>query len=298
MTGIGRILFLVLTLSCSVASAGRAASIQTLSARPDVPEGLPLPLCIVLPGGPGRMPQATGVMSLLGNPLAERGWSVVVPVSPDGASFFGDAAEQVVAVMDTLQGDRGVRPGKVLLAGVSNGGIAALQVASMIPGRVSGVIAVPGMLHSRVALARLANLPVYFRVGADDPLEWGKQYDAVTRAMRQAGVRLDAKRLSGVGHGIPIDWEEIDAWIARELGALAPAPVREVSVSLPAAAGRLRTWTSRNGDTVEAALTEVRPREILLMNRDGQTLRVPKKKLSEEDRTFIQQQVTAADGNP
>ena len=53
-----------------------AEAIQTLTARPEVPEGRRSPLCILLPGGAGRMPEATGAMNGLGNLLVQSVTSV------------------------------------------------------------------------------------------------------------------------------------------------------------------------------------------------------------------------------
>ena len=262
-------------------------TIQTLVARPEVPEGRRSPLCILLPGGAGRIPEAAGVMDALGNPLAERGWLVVVPVSPDGTSFSGDAAEHVVSVMDKFGKEPDIRPGKVLLAGVSNGGIAALQVAGMVPDRVSGVIAVPGLLNHWTKVAQLRHLPVYLRIGAEDNLGWFEHYEDITRRLQHVGVRLDAELLEGVGHGIPLNWQEIDAWIARELGALGPSPRRVGKVILPAKAGQLRTWTSRNGASVEASLSEIRGEEVTLARKDGKLLKILQADLSAADRQFL-----------
>jgi predicted esterase len=242
------------------------------------------------------MQQAASVMDTVGQSLAERGWAVVVPVSPDGRSFFGDAGDQVLAVMETFSRDPDLRTQRVLLAGVSNGGIAALQVASMEPDRVSGVIAVPGMLHNRVVLRRLKHVPVYLRVGAEDHLGWAEHYDDMVRKLTRANVRLDAQLLAGVDHGIPLDWEEIDAWIARELGALAPTPPPETRITLPAEAGQVRTWTSRSGETVRAALTEIRADEVTLTRVDRRRLRIRRQHLSEEDQAFLRTLTDAADG--
>lgn len=241
------------------------------------------------------MKEATRVMDSMGQDLAKRGWIVVVPVSPDGRSFFAEAADQVVSVMDQMERDPEVRPGRILLAGVSNGGIAALQVAGMASDRVSGVIAVPGMLHHWTKLWGLKHLPVYLRVGAEDRLGWADHYPDMVRRLKNAGTRLDARLLDGVGHGVLIDWDELDAWVARELGALGPSPKRTARVTLPNSAARIRTWTARDGGTVEAALVEVRGSEVLLMQPGGTRLRIRRENLSAVDHEFLDRLVTSAD---
>jgi pimeloyl-ACP methyl ester carboxylesterase len=267
---------------------------QILMARPEVPDR-PAPLCIVLPGGAGRMPEATAAMAALGNAFAERGWVVAVLVSPDGKSFFGGAAEYVIKIMDQLVKDPDVRQGKILLAGVSNGGMAALQVASLAPSRVSGVIAVPGALHSYVSVDDLRHLPIFLRVGADDQLNWAKSFDGTVRKLKRAGVRLDAELLHGVGHAVPIDWSDIDAWMKRELGALAPAVKREKKVFLPERAAEFRVWTSQSGRTLEAVLLEIRGDSVILLRRDGQQVRIQRRDLSDTDQASLQALIDAAD---
>ncbi len=281
-----------------VAGEDRGASIQTLGARPELPDGHQAPLCIVLPGGPGRMPQATGALRALGNDLAKRGWIVVVPVSPDGASFFGDAAKQVLRVMDKMEEDPEVRPGKVLLAGLSNGGIAALQVASMAPDRVSGVIAVPGVLHPAVRLSGLKHLPVYIRIGADDYLKWGETYAPMVRQLKNVGARLDAKLLQGIGHGVPIEWDEIDRWIERELGALAPAKTMHTEIALPSTAARPRVWTSRKGSKVTARLSKIEGNQVVLLRANKKPLRILRTDLSPEDDAYLTSLIKTAEELP
>jgi dienelactone hydrolase len=283
-------------LLTGMAQGTRAAAIQTLTARPALPGGRRAPLCILLPGGPGRMPQATKVMDTMGNALAERGWLVVVPVSPDGKSFLGEAADQVVLLMNQWAADPDVRPGKVLLAGVSNGGIAALQIAGMVPDRVSGVIAVPGLLNPWTKVGHLQHLPVYLRIGAEDALGWNEHYEDLVRKLGRAGVRLDAELLEGAGHQIPIDWEEIDAWTGRALGALGPPGKTTARILLPSSAAELRGWTSRHGETVTAALSEISGGDVILVRPGGGKLRIKKEDLSAEDQGFLEALTQAADG--
>lgn len=241
------------------------------------------------------MPDATAAMTCLGNALAERGWIVAVPVSPNGKSFFGDGADQVVLVMDQLVKDPDVLHRRILLAGISNGGIAALQVAGLVPHRVSGVIAVPGTLHPYVSVRDLRGLPIYLRVGADDHLNWASSFDGTVRKLQRAGVGLDAELVDGVGHAVPINWSEIDAWIERELGGLAPAVNREKKVFLPKRAASFRVWTSQSGRTLEAMLSEIRGDTVVLLRRDAQQLRIDRNSLSDVDQEFLQALMEAAD---
>lgn len=136
---------------------------------PTVKETMGLVLC--LGGGPGDRGQAESTLSFFQG-LVARGWVAVAPVSPDGKPLFGANGAKMPQLLELLQKRPGIPRGKVLLAGVSNGGIAAFEIAAMIPQQVLGVIALPGLLSPTTDLGAFRDMPVYLRLGAKDNLHW------------------------------------------------------------------------------------------------------------------------------
>lgn len=188
------------------------SSIQAYLAFPDTGEA-PFPLAVVMGGGAGNGRIASGTFEGLGSEFAGHGWAVAVPVSPDGQSFWDDNAEKVRQLIALLKDREDVADGPALLAGISNGGISALEIASNHPGEYLGVVAVPA-LATDSSVRALKDFPVYLRIGSEDQLGWANRYEATVSAMNRAGVRLDEQLVQGAGHRVPVDWTSLEAWLA------------------------------------------------------------------------------------
>ena len=188
------------------------SAMQAYLAFPETGEA-PFPLAVVMGGGAGNGRIASGTFQGLGNEFAEHGWAVVVPISPNGQSFWDDNAEKVRQLIAMLKERDDVADGPALLAGISNGGISALEIASNHPAEYLGVVAVPA-LATDSSVRALENFPVYLRIGSEDQLGWADRYDATVRAMNRAGVQLDAHLVQGAGHRVPVDWADLEAWLA------------------------------------------------------------------------------------
>jgi hypothetical protein len=64
-------------------------------------------------------------------------------------------------------------------------------------------------------------------------------------------------------------------------------------------AAETRTWTDSSGKfSVEAALISADDQVVLLKSKDGKTLRIPRAKLSQADRDFLQSPSQPAAANP
>lgn len=170
-------------------------------------------LCVVLPGGNGNRDSAVYAIGFIGPELVRRGWTVVTPVSPDGEPFFGANGRLVPALVDALEKKAGIDGGTALIAGLSNGGIGAIEIASRYPGRFIGAIAIPGLPSNRMSVQGLKGLHVFLRIGAEDELKWGQHYDVAVTELTRAGVKLDARLVPGAHHDVPVDWKELDAWL-------------------------------------------------------------------------------------
>lgn len=98
----------------------------------------------------------------------ERGWVVVSPAAPNDVLFFHGSEELVPGFLEHLEtwvlpeGDR------YHLAGVSNGGISSLRIATLWPQQVASVTVFPGYPFSdgdQAGLAALTEMPVHLFVG-------------------------------------------------------------------------------------------------------------------------------------
>lgn len=211
---------LCLSVAVSVASAERVeltlSDNSTLAVYMLLPESgndVELPLVILMPGGSGEEAIARDVQSWLGEDLAERGWAVAVPVSPNNRSFRGNNNRLVPMLINTLQTHKRIAPGKVLLAGISNGGMSALEIATQGPQNYLGVMAVPALIPRGLDLSPLAGMPVYLRIGDQDEMGWQDRLQETTAALTAAGALVDAGLVFMSPHMFFMEWETLDPWL-------------------------------------------------------------------------------------
>ena len=176
----------------------------------------PAPLVILMGGGPGNASISRDTSIWLGGGFAERGWMVAVPVSPNNRAFRGtDNNDKVEQLIVELQKRADISSGKVLLAGISNGGMSALEIARRNPDNYLGVAAVPALATSVVDNRSLSGFPVYLRIGGEDQLGWAGRFDEAANALTEAGVDLDAAILDSAPHMFRMNWESLDAWLEK-----------------------------------------------------------------------------------
>lgn len=176
----------------------------------------PKPLLILMGGGAGNASISRDTSQWLGSGFAQRGWIVAVPISPNNRSFRGSENNEMIAqLIDKLQQRNDVATGKVLLAGVSNGGMSALEIARSDPSRYFGVAAVPALLSENRANAALHGFPVYLRIGGADQLVWADRFEETVASFTVAGVELDAAILDGAPHMFRMDWSTLGPWLEK-----------------------------------------------------------------------------------
>ena len=184
--------------------------------QPAETSGSPAPLLLLMGGGPGNASISRDTSIWLGGGFAERGWLVAVPVSPNNRAFRGEENNgKVEQLITELQKRENVADGKVLLAGISNGGMSALEIARRNPQNYSGVAAVPALATSVVDNRPLAGFPVYLRIGGADQLGWADRFGETVDALTEAGVDLDAAILDSAPHMFRMNWESLDAWLGK-----------------------------------------------------------------------------------
>ncbi len=124
--------------------------------------------------------------------------------------------------------ERGVAPGRVVLAGFSQGGAIALQTGLRHPERLAGILALSTYLPLAESVAAEASptnreIPIFMAHGAEDPVI----------PLQRAVISRDQLRKLGN----PVEWHEypmphavcpeeiadVGAWLGR---VLAPAPAR------------------------------------------------------------------------
>ena len=172
------------------------------------------PLVILMGGGPGNASISQDTSRWLGSGFAERGWMVAVPISPNNRSFRGGANNALItSLIAELQKRENIAGGKALLAGVSNGGMSALEIARRNPQDYLGVAAVPAISGADTDNEALKGFPVYLRIGGADQLDWADRFDETVASLTDAGVVLDAEVLDGAPHMFRMEWESLGYWL-------------------------------------------------------------------------------------
>lgn len=172
----------------------------------------PWPLSVLMSGGIANE-YIVRAQFWLGHELANRGWVIAVPVSPDANAFFGESGDRIPQVIKHLQEAPNIETGKSLLVGVSNGGSSALQIASHDPQNYYGVVAVPGIIKDVETIGNFQDLPVFVRIGENDFLGWNRQLPQLEQQLSEAGARVNAKLELGANHVFPINWDELQPWL-------------------------------------------------------------------------------------
>ncbi|NKB33627.1 MAG: hypothetical protein GKR91_11070 [Pseudomonadales bacterium] len=215
------ILFASLLISSLVAAQERitlddGSVLGVFMVRPAETTDSPAPLVVLMGGGPGNASISRDTSIWLGGGFAERGFNVVVPISPNNRAFRGEENNhKVEQLIVELQKRDYITSGKVLLAGISNGGMSALEIARRNPQNYFGVAAVPALATSVVDNRPLAGFPVYLRIGGADQLGWADRFGETVDALTEAGVDLDAAILDSAPHMFRMNWESLDAWLEK-----------------------------------------------------------------------------------
>src|SRR5438874_1019289 len=149
------------------------------------------PAILALGGGPQTMNTVDGVLNRNLRAEAEkRGYIVVAPAAPDGELFFEEGARIFPEFLKMILADYRIRDGKFHIAGVSNGGIAALHVAAANPQYFLSVTAFPGYLWepTPAKLQAISKMCVFMYVGENDEYRWHNEMQSEVAFLRAKGT--------------------------------------------------------------------------------------------------------------
>jgi predicted peptidase len=133
------------------------------------------PAILAFGGGPQTMNTVDTVLNRNFRAEAEkRGYIVVAPAAPGGDLFFEEGARIFPEFLKMILADYKIEDGKFHIAGVSNGGIAALHVAAANPQYFLSVTAFPGYMWepTPAKLQAISKMCVFMYVGENDQYKW------------------------------------------------------------------------------------------------------------------------------
>src|SRR5260370_3001216 len=147
------VMFLIQPLQAEVLEKTKEVGGTTVHYKTVLPNGYDpakaYPAILALGGGPQTMNTVDNILSRNFRAEAEkRGYIVVAPAAPDGQLFFQEGDHIFPEFLKMILADYQIQDDKFHIAGVSNGGIAALHVAAANPQYFLSVTAFPGYMSA------------------------------------------------------------------------------------------------------------------------------------------------------
>lgn len=161
------------------------------------------PVLLAFPPGPQTRAMVAAGNSYWGAEAQRRGWIVVSPVAPNGTLFFQGSEQYLPEFMERIEAIYPPEGGKFHLAGVSNGGISAFRIATMLPERFASLTAVPGFPQTTDfnQLDKLTDIPIALYAGENDT-SWVEQMTATEAELQRLGGQVTFTVVPNEGHVI------------------------------------------------------------------------------------------------
>ena len=158
----------------------------------------PYPAILAFPPGAQTMDMVMSTLVRNWAPEAQRrGYIVVIPAAPTPHLFTADGARVFPEFLDRLLADYKIRDGKFHIAGMSNGGLSAFNIASLYPRYFLSVTGFPGYLRDATpeSLGALKGLCIDMHAGEFDP-DWLQPMEEQALALRARGftVRMTVEK--------------------------------------------------------------------------------------------------------
>lgn len=174
------------------------------------------PVLIALPPGPQTKEMVVAGLERWARSMAEDGWFVVSPVSPQGL-FFKESADLLPEFLDAAGVAHGFEQEGLFLFGMSNGGLSAFALAIAEPQRFRALVTIPGRpTEAEMSkIATLSGMPVTMVVGADDDTFWTDGAESAQAALVAAGAHVTLQVVPDTGHAahLNVDWATLRGFL-------------------------------------------------------------------------------------
>lgn len=176
------------------------------------PESAPKGVVVAFPWGAGDAGLLLGMMQAYWDPVAPDAGYAVVGVVAYGPGLARTGGEVMTAVLGWVDENLGGAGDKVVMTGASAGGVGVFHAALAVPGRVGGIIAMPGRYSGEASLEVLADAAVWMMVGEGDT-NWVGRSEATAEQLKAAGVAVTHEVLAGQGHVLRVSQDALVRWI-------------------------------------------------------------------------------------
>jgi predicted esterase len=189
------VMLLIQPLQAEVLESAKKVGGTTVHYKTVLPDGFDpataYPAVLAFGGGPQTMNTVDNILNRNFRAEAEkRGYIVVAPAAPDDQLFFAEGARIFPEFLKMIQADYKIKDGKFHIAGVSNGGIAALHVAAANPQYFLSATAFPGYMWqpSAAKLQTISKMCVFMYVGELDQYMWHAEMKKEVEFLRSKGT--------------------------------------------------------------------------------------------------------------
>ncbi|MFO0872468.1 MAG: nuclear transport factor 2 family protein [Phycisphaerales bacterium] len=166
----------------------------------------PTPVMLLLPPGGQDAAMVEAALGFVGPAAERRGWVVACPEAIQGEPFAGAGRAHLAPLIASIRSTLAFEGDRVHVAGISNGGRAALAFAVASPGECASILVFPGAFPSglpkEAELRKLAAVPVRMFVGEKDDPAWREAGEQAVKALRKAGVDATLEVRPGQEHVI------------------------------------------------------------------------------------------------
>lgn len=195
-----------------------ASAHDLLGLAPLLQGGRVLMLC---PQGRTEVPIGSGVRGY--------GWFPLRPGSPPDPAEFERAAEELRTFLDQAEGRYPIAPGKIVVAGFSQGGLMAYDLALRDPAHFAGLAALSSWLPEPVTarfpkVAAHEGFPVLVIHGTEDSMLPVERARESRELLRPLGVTITYREFAMAHEIRPEALRLIDRWLSdRVFGAATPS---------------------------------------------------------------------------
>lgn len=133
-----------------------------------------------------------------------RAYYTILPVvQSDTVNFRDYDKERIDRLLSAINEEFRLKP-NWLIAGTSNGGVAAFNFVAAFPDRFEGIITAPGTLEEIEPNAGWGHLKVVLCYGDKDHPDWIKEVKGTAKKLKKIVTSLKVIPLKGQGHILPI----------------------------------------------------------------------------------------------
>jgi phospholipase/carboxylesterase len=168
-------------------------------------------LRFVFPNAPVRPVTINGGMEM-------RAWYDIDPGAPlSGTADINESAQALQALVDREQ-ERGIDPGRIVLAGFSQGGVIALQLGLRSEQRLAGIMALSTYVHDPEHLATEVSFasidtPIFMAHGVGDPMIPIARAVTSRETLSALNYQIEWHEYA-MGHQVcPEEIKDIEAWL-------------------------------------------------------------------------------------